>query len=588
MADKIVRVRMPDGSIKRVRVPAEEKNAEPAQISPLSTALSHALGGATFQFADEIAGGLGKLAGKDYKTTRDAVRKHMQETKEANPKTALASEIAGGLATGVPGLLRSAGLKAGATVKEALPKLARVGAGQGGAYAYGASASDDPEVQARDAAYGAAFGGAFGAGVPALTRGAQYAGRTMFPAVGKGSTERSIAKILEAAGETPAGVNAKVAKGENLTPSDVSPALQQLTKFAATIDSPARQSGLANIAGRLSAQKQRVLDTLTGKKTADAEAVIQSAKARLSRPMKDAYNEAYKHSVNVKDNKAFEQLMQRPAVRNAYMEAMSNYTNRTGRQLEGDDIPVEILDKVSGVIGDAARVAKEAGEGSKMVPLNAAKSAWDKWLARSGPESLQKGRDLAHKGFQFEDAVRKGQDYLKTPMQTITNDLVELKKDPKLLKAYRAGVTDAVAKKLAGIKEGASYQKAFTPAEKKRLKNIMGKKFDNFWDKLKQEGKIARTSDVVKGNPHIEGVPSVLQTPVSEVNLLGRIIQQASRFGQRGPARQRREELIGMLTDPAGLKGIPTSDMIHAMGKHKVGGAAGIVPQFGQEPYPGR
>ena len=597
MAEKIVRVRMPDGSIKRVRVDADqtgEVTPEPLArqervlSNPLVTGISHALAGGAFQFGDEALGALGALGGKDYKESRDSVREFLQEGKSKNPRSALIGEITGGLATGVAGALKTAGVKAGTKTLEAIPKLMRVGAGEGGAYAFGASKSDDPEDQARDTLTGVGFGALFGGGTPAATRGAKYAFRNLFPALGKDATGRSISKILDAAGETEGSINAKVAKGENLTPSDVSPALQQLMRFASTIDSPARSKGLANIGMRLSAQKQKVLDKLTRKQAQDADSVIQQYKGNLEKSMKTAYADAYKHTVKV-GGKSYDALMRRPAVRDALREAMDNYATRHGKRplnKEGDRLPVEVLDKVSGVLGDAARVAREAGENSKMVPLNAAKKAWDNWLEKNGPESLLEGRKMAHKGFLFEDAVRKGQDYLKTSSQGITDDLVRFKGNSDLLKGYRAGVVDAVGKKLARIKDGTSFEKAFTPAEKKRLKQIMGKRFDSFWAELKKEGKIAKTDKVVRGSPHIEGVPSVLQTPVSEVNLLGRMIQQASRFGQRKPAMKRREELVNLLTDPRGLKGIPTAEMIHAIGRHRLGVGAGVVPQMGEEPYP--
>jgi hypothetical protein len=90
--------------------------------------------GVTFNFGDEAAAaagsvfGLGPMfGGKDYRTILDEVHKREADFTKANPKTAIAAELAGGLATGLgtgataarliggaPGLLRSA-LGAGLT-----------------------------------------------------------------------------------------------------------------------------------------------------------------------------------------------------------------------------------------------------------------------------------------------------------------------------------------------------------------------------------------------------------------------------------------------------------------------------------------
>ena len=579
---------MPDGTIKRVRVDTSKTGGgepEPEKPNYAQTALTHALRGATFGFSDELAGLGGKLIGKDYKTTRDAVRKYEQEAKAANPKTALASELAGALPTAALPILGQVGR--GAKALGAIGKSARIGAGEGGLYAMGASTSEDPKVQARDATVGMGLGGLLGGGITGATKGLHNTAKNLFSAVGKNATQRSIGKVLRNAGETPEGINQRAASDPALTPADVSPDLQQLLGTAMQTASPVRNEAVEQAGVRLSAQKQKVLDKLTGKQVADAETVVQNYKTKNAPVMKKAYDEAYTGNVDVGKSPAFEGLLSRPSVRKALTESLQAYTDRTGKVVEGDVLPVEVLDKMSGILGDAMAGARMAREGTKATTLSKAKAAWDGWLKDHAPESLFKARKLAEKNFQFEDAVRQGQDYLNTPSKTITDNLIKFKDKPELLKAYRAGTTDAVAKKMSRVKEGASLDASFTPAEHKRLKAIMGPRYKTFKQSLETEGKIAKTRTAVQGAPHIEGVPAGVAPPASHINMWMRLAQQAAGAAQRNPVRKRKGELVEALTNPQGLKGIPTPELINAIGAHRFGGASGMVPQMGTEPYPG-
>lgn len=579
MAQKTLRVRMPDGSIREVRVGNVAETETPGYAK---TALMSGLQGATFGFFDELTGGVGSLFGKDYKEVRDRIRRETQAGKSENPVTAMVSEIAGAVPMALlPAGLIGKGMSAGKGVLAA----SGVGAGEGALYGYGASASEDPAQQARHAVTGGVLGGTIGGAIPGATRGAQHVMHTLFPAIGKDPAKRAIGQTLEKVGETPENINKAIQRGENLTAADVSPELRQVLKFATDEATAARAPAVAGIAARLSAQKQRAVERLTRKQTADAATAIQNYRAKNAVPMQSAYDEAYKSTINTRGDKAFADLIQRPAVRTAFTDSLSNYANRHGRMIQGDDIPVEVFDKVSGVIGDAAAAARKAGEGTKATTLNSAKAAWDTYLEKKAPQSLLKARAIARKNFEFEDAVKQGQDYLKTPMQEITDTLVAYEKNPTLAKAYRTGVVDTVMKKLSRLGEGTSWQKAFTDAEKKRLERIMGPRFDGFWKALGDERKIAKTQQVVSERIAVDQLPAVRQVPLFELNPRGRVLQTASRIGQQKISRRAHEDLIRMLTSPQGLKGVPTADLIHAIGRHRLGAAAGPLPQVGQEPY---
>lgn len=147
------------------------KESEPVQEIPgYQSALGGALQGATFGFADELAGAARAAMDPEairreglleaYKKQRDISRAKFAQEEQANPKSFLAGELGGGILTG------------GAA---SLPKAMALGA----AYGLG-KAEGSPLEQAGQAVTGAALGGvgekALGAVSPYLQKGAQRIG----------------------------------------------------------------------------------------------------------------------------------------------------------------------------------------------------------------------------------------------------------------------------------------------------------------------------------------------------------------------------------------------------------------------------
>lgn len=137
-----------------------EKTLEPVNVSanaptqysaPAETARA-AGQGLTFGFADELEAAFrtGKISGQEYETLRNQLRAQQSQFGQDYPKTALASEIAGGLV--MPG-----GVFKTATKAPSILKTAGIGAGTGGVQGYGSSTSD--ENVASDVVTGALTGG---------------------------------------------------------------------------------------------------------------------------------------------------------------------------------------------------------------------------------------------------------------------------------------------------------------------------------------------------------------------------------------------------------------------------------------------
>lgn len=152
-----------------------KKYAQPEQAAPEGGTILNALGqGATFGFADELGAAGATLVGKmlpesmgglpagtpwkdAYTGIRDNIRQDTAAFAERNPGTAIAAEVAGGLATGGLGLAKL--MPTGANLVKTAAAGAGIGAAEGGLYGYGSS---DGKNELGDIVNGAVIGGITG------------------------------------------------------------------------------------------------------------------------------------------------------------------------------------------------------------------------------------------------------------------------------------------------------------------------------------------------------------------------------------------------------------------------------------------
>lgn len=135
-----------------------------------------AIQGVTFGYADEISGALeSAFSDKDYKTARDESRRAFDRAEKANPKSYLAGDISGGVATAfVPGLGFLNAAK-GAKVASVVGK----GMLQGAVSGLGRSNAEDVKDAVKDTATGAALGGAGAYVLPKVIDKAKAVGATV-------------------------------------------------------------------------------------------------------------------------------------------------------------------------------------------------------------------------------------------------------------------------------------------------------------------------------------------------------------------------------------------------------------------------
>ncbi len=261
----------------------------PGELSSLGRGLAQ---GASFGLRDEAAGALQSPSGalkeiankfgahfsdediEQYRRERDASRGLDKEAKEANPKSFLAGELGGGVATSfVPGV----GLAEGA----GLLKTAGSAALQGAAFGVGGSEGENIGQIARDAAVGAgagAVGGAAGFGLgKALAKGAELGGnfinRAADPLAAKaeslavkatGATGRQSAQFSDDAGrelldrglvkfgDTPANIASRVEGASDSAGRAIGDSLEQLESKGVGVDLGRIKKGIQDKIAELS------------------------------------------------------------------------------------------------------------------------------------------------------------------------------------------------------------------------------------------------------------------------------------------------------------------------------------------------
>lgn len=136
-------------------VPPFNKLNEPGMEEALANA---------HDFARRPKESFGAFLARQYRGNRDEQRAEDDAAREANPKTALASSIGGGLLVPVPG----AGLAKGASLGARMGRGIKTGAGVGATSGLGNSKADLTKGDAAEAAFDTGFGGALGGGIGAL------------------------------------------------------------------------------------------------------------------------------------------------------------------------------------------------------------------------------------------------------------------------------------------------------------------------------------------------------------------------------------------------------------------------------------
>lgn len=320
--------------------PQSKKQKEKRELPFSESLVRGAADVITFGLADRIAAGLGALTGiggtrGDYAANLAAQREATAAAREANPKTYIAGQLAGGFA--VPG---RAAMQA-ATLPGRIGRGAAVGALQGGAY--GAGSSEDltnlPEV-ARDAATGAAIGGILGgAATPAIEILGRGAGRAISGARGivnpKGEAARRVAGAL-AEDARVSGVPLRAESlarmqraGQPAVIGDIGgETTAALARSAADTSTAARQVLEETVQPRFNEQSARVSEFLGGLGAGNTTQTLELLQAKARAANKPLYERAFKEGESGIWHDGLAKIMDAPVVADAVKGAIKTGANR--------------------------------------------------------------------------------------------------------------------------------------------------------------------------------------------------------------------------------------------------------------------
>jgi len=267
------------------------EDVDPTQQSYLAGLARSALGqGAALGWGDELVARIRQLAGEDYDTAVADERAKLKAFRKANPKAALAGELAGSFATPGLGLLGGV-LKPAASLAGRMVQGAGVGATVGGIAGAGAAEKNTGQGAVQGAGLGAVLGPAAPvlakAGSAALEKGAEVLGPTLARAGARmrgaapdeAAADSVMKSWMRSGGDTPQSFRKQLADVEDAR-QFYSNSLAESPVALADL-SPSMQK-LAGSVTRSSPEAATRAETFIGARQTGLEPKAEGAKAMLS------------------------------------------------------------------------------------------------------------------------------------------------------------------------------------------------------------------------------------------------------------------------------------------------------------------
>jgi hypothetical protein len=561
-----------------------------AQMSPVAQGALTAAQGATFNFADEMAG----LANPRY---RDVVRGATQEFAQRNPISAAGLELAGGLATApfTGPLSFGRGITTTGKILRTGGDIAAQGA------LAGAGAADEGDRLA-GAAEGAAMGAAVGGG-------ASVAGRMIRSGIITPAMSRLPEGVMGVAPETLGGYNVRPdyarerlaellerdAQARIMTGvepgQEAAMGARRLRKLGP--EAPIASTGsntlaeidmLANLPGnakrQLTMQQRRVAAKRGGAITETAEratGVTQSANDELDSLAKRQANAAGPlydklRTVEFPIDEELQSILGRArldlgaAQRTATRRGEPQVTLRQLKQ--GDQLPFAAADQLKRSLWDKAQTARRKGSNNEAADLDRLRLDLVKKLDSLSPDYAKARETFAGFG-ELETAVELGQSALSETAESLS----KLTKDftPSELEAFRVGAVDSL-RQVAGSQAGQTrllnmYKE---PELQGKLRAIFGNDFRKFQrmilsqEELKKLERAGGGSDTFKRLAQAKDQSDtfdLMQASQAATNPVGTLQMLQQRATQYGMPEQQRNKLARLLM----LRDQPAQDELRNM-----------------------
>jgi len=555
------------------------------QLSPIAQGALTAAQGATFNFADEMAG----LINPRY---RDVVRGATQEFAQQNPMSAAGLELAGGLATAP--FTGPLSLGRGITTTGKILRTAGDLAAQGAVS--GAGAADEGD-RLSGAAEGAAIGTVLGGG-------ANVAGRAIRSGIITPAMSRLPEGLMGMAPETLGGYNvrpdyarerlaellerdaqARIMTGVEPGQEAVMGA-RRLRKLGP--EAPIASTGsntlaeidmLANLPGaagrKLEMQQRRVAEKRGGAITETAErvtGVVQSADdelVNLAKRQADAAGPLYDklRTVTFPIDEELQNILGRARLDLGAAQRTATRRGETQvalRQLkQGDQLPFAAADQLKRSLWDKAKTARRKGANNEAADLDQLRLDLVKKLDSLSPDYAKARETFAGFG-ELETAVELGQSALSETAESLSKLTKEM--TPSELEAFRVGAVDSL-RQVAGSQAGQTrllnmYKE---PELKGKLRAIFGNDFREFQrmilaqEQLKKLERIGgdRGSGTFKRFAQAQDQKDTFdfvqasQAATNPVGTLQMLQQKATQYGMPEQQRNKLARLLMLRDQPA-------------------------------------
>jgi hypothetical protein len=556
---------------------------EGAQLSPVAQGALTAAQGATFNFADEMAG----LVNPRY---RDVVRGATQEFAQQNPMSAAGLELAGGLATAP--FTGPLSLGRGITTTG---KILRTGGDIAAQSALAGAGAADEGDRLSGAAQGAAIGTVLGGG-------ANVAGRMIRSGIITPAMSRLPEGVMGMVPETAGGYNVRPdyarerlaellerdAQARIMT--GVEPGQEAVMSAARLrklgLEAPIATAGgntlaeidmLANLPGsagrQLTMQQRRIAAGRGGAITETAEratGVTRSAEDELTDLAKrqaDAAGPLYDklRSATFPVDDELQSILGRARLD---LGAAQRTATRRGepqvslRQLkQGDQLPFAAADQLKRSLWDKAQAARRKGSNNEAADLDRLRLDLVKKLDSLSPDYAKARETFA--GFaELETAVDSG----RTALSETSESLSKLTKEmtPSELEAFRVGAVDSL-RQVAGSQAGQTrllnmYKE---PELKGKLRAIFGNDFREFQRMILSQEELKKLERVGGGSQTFKRLAQAQdqkdafdfvqasQAATNPVGALQMLQQKATQYGMPEQQRNKLAQLLMLRDQPA-------------------------------------
>jgi len=539
--------------------------------------------GATFGFADELESLMKSLSGQGtYEQNLAALELAKQKYGQENPKTALTTEIVGGLPYALLPFLGTA--KYAQMAKDAAP-LVRAGVTAGASAvtgaltgALGGAGAAGVGERVAGAQAGGTFGGLVGGAVPAVSKGVgmvgskvvdvtsgipvlQQAGKAVGLATGQSIdyANRAKAKLLEALYRdkvSPADLEKMIAAatkpvgivdiaGENV---------KSLADVAQKYPSTARQTAKTALEERAAGQGERIQGDISkylGGFTDPFEytTAIAQRQKQVSTPL---YQKAYSYG-EVTDPNVLKYL-ELPQFKTAAKKAQELLAAE-GRTVDMSRPTVETLDNIKRGLDVLIDAETDAfGKVSKLG--NIYKNKKNEFLSELDTAVPDFGRARAAFAGEAEllDATKLGKDFYKQTASEANRTFAKL--SPSEQEAYKVGALDAVKEKITTAKDTADIRKRIfgSPAERSRVSSLFpdDATFKQFEKDMMTESMMRKTQEKILGNSATFERQIAGQSLEAEPSFIGQLIEQGPLRGTLGYLKAQGQGVAGQTAEELG------------------------------------